>query len=347
MSLLSRFVLMFAWLVALVLLGQSFLELSSNQPSDIDRLVAARNFRRAIAYRVVDLQGGKVAKSANNENYWDVNHAMTEEDPKAHPGSSIHPKYSLIALESHEMNIAEDELKAQVKKLRDGWDEGTTRNHGVDALKDMIAQQNRNRRSKISELSQIQDDVRIFAQELDGYSYMIQSFQQRIFNLDFEVHLAIIERNALVVEKAQVIAEAGRLVEDQKNIEEANWKTSREYAKTVEVVAQYEQYDQSIRGWADRVGNPWVRGVVLRSHEDNRVGMVWVSIGENEGVKSGQTLSIHRGQQFVGRMRVESVQANMAVGRLLEEFRGVARVHANDKVVASPHFGQPMWKKDN
>jgi hypothetical protein len=89
---------------------------------------------------------------------------------------------------------------------------------------------------------------------------------------------------------------------------------------------------------ADATGRNWLRGKVVGVGSDPRTGVVSISIGANEGVKEHQVFTIFRNDRLIGKMRVESVTANGAVGRLLPEFRGRV-VMEMDSVKASEPFG--------
>ncbi|MCK6438846.1 MAG: hypothetical protein L6Q71_01435 [Planctomycetes bacterium] len=332
MSLWTRTIMLLALAILSLSLGLGLDRAFSTEPSDLDNFVSARNTRRAIAYRFVDYRGGRVAKSDVSGVGWNPTEDATAE---VHPGSAIDVRRSLLAMERHEANLAKTFVDDEKKKVRDGG----PNDPGIKSLEDDIAGFNRKRREVVSELSLIENKMRIFAMTLAGYSITIKHFQQMVFNYDYEVHLAIIERDALRTELMQVKALGEDLIDEKKAIEDANYRTSSELRRTAMLIRDYEQYDPHLRGKAAKEGNPWVRGIVERASEDSRAGLIWISIGSQDGVQLGQVLSIHRGGQFVGRMRVEALDRNTAQGRLLEEFRGKVTPRAGDHVRGAPNFG--------
>ena len=344
MSLFTRTMMLLCLMALMLSFGVGLREANDKSPTDTDRFVAARNYRRAIAYRQVDYVGGQVGRpdAGTNMIYSD---SITEEPQRV--GAKIESKFSLAAMEAYKANILEKDLTAERDRLEAGGKDANGVNQpSIADLMNQIADEHRKDRANTAKLKLIEGRVRVFANEIDSYSYMIQSFQQKIFNLDYEVQIAIIERNALLAEQAQVVANAGRIIADTSTIEDHNADTNKEYARVARLLGDYDTRDPELRAWAARVGNPWLRGVVMRAHEDSRIGTVWISIGEQDGVKSGQLFSIHRGNQFVGRMRVESVERNGAVGRLTEEFRGMAQVRAYDRIRATANLGNAIYGKN-
>lgn len=331
MSLWTRTVMLVALIVLSLALGLGLDRAMTSDPTDIDRLVSARNFRRAIAYRAVDYQGGSVARSNNGDRFQPIENAVEE----SHPGAKISHKRSLRAMEYHEANLAAAEIEQKIEEAINGEE-------GLTALKNKIAGFNRERREVMSRFNEVENRVRLFAMTLDGYSYMIQTFQQRLINLDYEIHLAIIERNALLAEQAQVVADAANLIGDRSTVEDNNYSVSKQVSGTSMKIKEYEQRDPRLRGKADRLGNPWVKGVVERADKDSRSGRVFISIGWQDGVQLGQVLSVHRGGQFIARMRVESVLRNSAQGRVLEEYRGRTPARVGDKVRGAINFGEAL-----
>ncbi len=327
MGLWTRTTLLFLLALLSLTLGLGLTEVFKNEPSDIDHFVATRNLRRAIAYRVVDYQGGKVAKSSSGDRFDDTAEAL----PEKHPGAEIPVKFSLIALEAHETNLAIEELTKANNELRNGSDDKP----GIEELKKRIAEWNHQRREKTNKFGLIENVVRVFAMEVDSYSYTIENLAQQAFNLAHETREAELSNGALRKEIEKVRLAGGRLKRDLIDLEDHNYDTNKKLAKTIKTLALYDTYEPDLRALSNRIGNPWLRGVVVRSHEDSRVGVVWISIGKQEGVQVGQVFSIHRQGNFIGRIQIESIERNRAVGRLLEEFRGIAQIYPHDRVRAT------------
>lgn len=348
MGVFSRTMLMLtmAWLVGLVV---TFLFMINDpEPDWRDKFVAEANVRRAIAYRYTDIVGGTVAERGHDkgdnkksgENQLDAEslgvapYGLPDEggsggstDPL--PGAKIRKADSLIA-------IATKQGQDQGVAFRATKDDTAV---AISELREAIATAQRQRRGADSKLAQVREASRMFAAEMQSYRYIIASFQQKVFNLDYDIQRVLIERDALTAELAQVNNDLKRIEVQQLELEDAYWDVSKDFDRTVRLLGRYTATDPNLARMADATGRTWLRGKVIGVGGDPRTGVVSISLGTNEGVQENQVFTIFRNEKLVGKMRVESVQANTAVGRLLPEFRGKAIVMENDAVKSAETFG--------
>jgi hypothetical protein len=335
-----------AWLVGLLV---TFLYMSlSHEPSWRDKFIAEANIRRAIAYRYVDIRGGVVAErghdkgpaansdnqSLNPESLGAAPYGLPDEPGAAPggtdplPGARIADNVSLVARE-----------RQNGARQRDNFDSAKQQTIAdITRLRDEIATAQRSRRVQDARLAEVRESARMFAAEMQSYRYIIASFQQKVFNLDYEIQRAMIERDALKAELAQVANDIRRINEQQLTLEDTYYNTSKRYESVIKVLAAYEVGDPNLRRAAQSSGRGWLRGKVVGVGDDPRTGVVTISIGKNEGVFEGQAFSIYRDGAFVGRMEVQDVRANQATGQLVPEFRGRMFVLDGDNVkTAEPY----------
>ena len=350
MGVFSRTMLMLtmAWLVGLLV---TFLYMSNDaEPSWREKWIAEANIRRAIAYRYVDIKGGMVAERGHDKGANPDNVGLTPESLGAAPyglpdegasapggtdplpGAQIPAEKSLIALERD---------KGQTQNTQFEGAKGTAIK-AITELRDAIAQAQQERRAHDQRLADVREAARMFAAEMESYRYIIASFQQKVFNLDYEIQRAMIERDALKAELAQVENDIRRIDSQQLTLEDSYYNTSKRYESVIKILSMYEVGDPGLRIAADTLGRGWLRGKVVGIGDDPRTGVVSISIGSNEGVFEGQAFSIYRDDKFIGRMVVENVRPNVAVGRLASEFRGRAVVLNGDNVKTAEPFSSRM-----
>lgn len=348
MGVFSRTMLMLtmAWLVGLIVTF-AYLQ-GSTEDSWRDKFIAEANIRRALAYRTVDLRGGTVADRGHShgldsdnqgllpENLATPPYGLPDENASAPsgdeplPGAKVHPDMGLIALEKESARTSLENFRV----ARQGIEER------IDELRDRIAEAQSSRRTYVAKLADVREEAQKFAATMMSYRYIIASSQQKVFNLDYEIKRAMIERDALTAELAQVRNDIERIEGQQITLENSAYDLSKDYEKVIKLLAWYEQAEPNLRTMADSTGRPWLRGKVVGVGDDPRTGVVSISIGENEGVFEGQSFSIYRKDRFIGRMVVENVRKNIAVGRLAKEFRGKQIVMVQDSVKTAEPFSR-------
>jgi hypothetical protein len=346
MGVFSRTMLMLAiaWLVALNV-AFLFMHMDPN-PDWRDKWVAEANIRRAIAYRYVDIKGGVVGERGHDKGLESANAALEPESLGAAPfglpdeggsGGAMDPLPGAKIDKKHSLIERERLAGADAKRLH--VEEVGNLISKLSALEKEIAENQRAWRKALAKFGESRDKARLFGAEMQAFRYIIASFQQKVFNLDYEIQRAIIERDALTAELAQVKNDIERIKKQEIALEDVYYELSREYAKTVKVLAMYEQVDPNIRRMADMAGRTWLNGHVIAVGQDPREGVVTISIGKQSGVEYNQLFTIHRGGKVIGRMRVEQLEDTFAVGRLTEEFRGRSTVLENDNIKAAATFG--------
>jgi len=333
MSLLSRAVLLIALVVLSISLGQGVAQLLSPEPSPLDELVAARNERRAIAYRFVDLRGGRVGTTAA-----DAAAAQPTNDVVAegNPGSEINPNQSLIAVELNEYVIVEDELRNKIKDLLNGSDG----REGLDKLREDIKQAIADRRMNLSSFKAIENDILLATTGIHSRYTQIKFSVGTLLSTDYKAYMAMVEQEALRAEIASVQIDTARAKDQTQRLENENYETSYKAERVVKQIGRYETLDPTIASRSSRVANPWLRGLVTSVDPDPRVGELVISIGSQDGVQQGQVFSVQRNGEFVGHCRVEHLERNRARCVLTEDFRGISRVMANDRIAGVANFGQ-------
>lgn len=345
MGVFSRTMLMLAiaWLVG-INVAFIFLHLSP-EPDWRDKFVAEANIRRAIAYRYVDIKGGVVGErgfgkydSQNEklepESLGSAPYGLVDEggsggstDPL--PGSKVAKEDSLIELERKRGTEAKG---AHTTTVRNMYDE-------LAALEKAIAENLRAWRKALASQAVSLDSARKFGAEMQAFRYIIASFQQKVFNLDYEIQRVIIERDALTAELAQVKNDIERIKKQEIELEDVYYELNRDYTNSVKIIGMYEQLEPNIRRMADMAGRPWLHGHVIAVGSDPRGGVITISIGRQHGVDFNQTFTIHRAGKVIGKMVIEQVEDTFAVGRLVSADRGRATVLENDSIKAAATFG--------
>lgn len=351
MGVFSRTMLMLtlAWLVGLIV---AFTFMSNTDESTWrEKYVAEANIRRAIAYRIVDLEGGIVAERGF-PNVPEGNSGLTAESlggapyglpdaqgsagsTEALPGARVPTSASLIETERGRLSSEQsgaNEAKTAIKAE-------------IDALSGRIAEAQRNRRAQQARLTEVRDETAQFAVQMDAFRTVIAQHQQQVFNLDYDIHRVLIEKDALTAELAQVLNDTRRIDSQSMTLEDSYYEISKAYERTIRVLAWYEQTDPNLRTMADTTGRGWLRGRVVAVGDDPRTGVVSISIGSHEGVQVGQMFTIYRNDRFIGRMVVDNVRPNVSVGRLVEEFRGRVFVAEGDSVKTAEAFGGATLRK--
>src|SRR5690606_26712692 len=200
------------------------------------------------------------------------------------PGAKVSPSASLIRIEQDKGAKQNDNFTAAKQQaIAD-----------ITALREAIAAAQRDRRVQDARLAQVREAARMFAAEMQSYRYIIASFQQKVFNLDYEIQRAMIERDALKAELAQVENDIKRIDSQQLTLEDDYYELSKRYEGTIKVLAMYEVGDKNLRMMADTTGRGWLRGKVVGVGDDPTTGVVSISLGSNEGVFEGQAFSIFR-----------------------------------------------------
>lgn len=338
-----------AWLVGLIV-AFTFMS-NTDEPNWREKYIAEANIRRAIAYRIVDLNGGIVAERGFDR-MPGGNDALTAESlggapyglpdaqgsagsTEALPGARVPAAASLISLERSRL----EGERASAAQAKDAIAEE------ILTLRQSIAESQRNRRAQLARLSEVRDEAAQFALQIDAYRTVVAQHQQQVFNLDYEIQRVLIEKDALTAELAQIQNDTRRIDSQSMALEDSYYEISKAYERTIRVLAWYEQTDPNLRTMADTTGRGWLRGRVVAVGDDPRTGVVSISIGSHEGVQVGQMFTVYRNDRFIGRIVVDNVRPNVSVGRLVEEFRGRVFLAEGDSVKTAEPFGGATLRK--
>lgn len=350
MGVFSRTMMMLtlAWLVGLMVM---FLFMNNaEEPSWREKFLAEANTRRAIAYRYVDIKSGMVAEYGHSHGPNADTQSMTPESLGAAPyglpdqGSSLSTDPLPGSLVPGEASLIETERRAGQALDASFTESEEAANAAIRTLNDEIKAFQRARRTAGARLGSVRESARQFALNMKSMQYIIASTQQRMFNLDFEIHRALVERAALAAELAQVMNDIRRIDGQSMTLEDSYYELTKSYDRAIKVLAWYEQMVPNLRQMADTAGPGHLRGRVVGVGSDPRTGFVSISLGAQSGVKVGQLFTVFRNERFIGRMKIEHVQAKVATGRMTEEFRGVV-VAEGDSVKTAEVFGGATLNK--
>ena len=120
-------------------------------------------------------------------------------------------------------------------------------------------------------------------------------------------------------------------LEDKLNIalgQLADLKTRNEQLATLVARAKLlaQQFNVSLENFDQRP--PSMRGQVLAVDQDNRVE---ISLGSDDGLRSGNMLEVFRDSKYLGRMQVLETHPHRAVGKILKEYQQDV-IHTGDEV---------------
>lgn len=324
MSLLTRTFLLLSLMISAIAIAAAYEFGSAANGSPVDKLVAERNMRRALAYRTVFLQGGSVATSFPG-NSWGAASAASDE---ARPGSKVTGSESVLAEVARLATVALSDMTAAVAQQQEGT---TADRQAIDAA-------TVKRRAANNSIRQSTEGLLVFGGQLSTYAKPLTVYTNLMFNLDYDIQRMSRQRDAERVEVAQLVLDAGRLRSDLVGLEDAHLNLSRKFERVVTRLANYAKYAPDLPAQAEQVASPWVRGTVVDASANSAVGLVWLSVGRQDGVEAGQKFAVYRDDKFVAYVRVDNVERNRAQASLLTEFRGNTNVVAGDTVRAAVNF---------
>lgn len=324
MSLWTRLVHLLTLVIVTIVMAVAITRTGAEESSSsLDELIAERNLRRAIAYRAVSLQGGQVAGSFPGSSS-SVSDSATPA-PEGNSGAEIAPANSLMGVT---MAAKNSELATVVSKVEEAKQGLTTSDEELRKNAEEFV-------AAVADIRKNTAELKVFAEEIDTYQAPISTYTNLLFNLDYEIQEMSRDRDSLRVEVEQVRHDEGRLMHDMAALENANYALSRDHSRAIRMAARYSALVPEIATAAASVGDPWVDGRVVQASEDSRLGLVYISIGSQDGISRGQKLAIYRNNAFVAYMRVEAVERNRAQGSLLNQFRGRVGVNAGDEIRAA------------
>ncbi len=116
-------------------------------------------------------------------------------------------------------------------------------------------------------------------------------------------------------------------------LNEKHEKTLRDNAKMREFLASNGLPTDTREMLVREQAAPAVRGLVneVRKAEKGNLEYVEISIGSNDGLVRGHKATVYRGDQFLGRIRLVSVERNRAVGTIEEKAKN-AIIEKGDNV---------------
>lgn len=111
--------------------------------------------------------------------------------------------------------------------------------------------------------------------------------------------------------------------------------------RSAQVVAQLADVTaKATEGGVDLQGEfvPRVRGKVSKSRRSTEGQLIEITIGADDGVRKNQTVEIFRGERYLGRAEIISVDPDRAVGRIIREFQQ-GQIQENDDVATKLRVG--------
>ena len=83
---------------------------------------------------------------------------------------------------------------------------------------------------------------------------------------------------------------------------------------------------------------PRVRGEVLATRRNAGIQLIEVSIGADDGLKSGHTVEVFRGDRYLGRAEILTTEPDRAVGRIIRRFQQ-GQIQEGDNVATKLRVG--------
>jgi uncharacterized coiled-coil DUF342 family protein len=198
----------------------------------------------------------------------------------------------------------------------------------------LTTQQNENKelRKDFEELKGKYDGLveqyRHLAQDLEGVKRQKDELQQKLIEAESE-------RNDAIHLRDQSVDDLQRL---QKDIEDMKVDVSNHKRRIVELAKQKSELEWILTRVQEKVGAEILKDVFSAPKIDgavigvsNRVNLVVINVGEEDGVRVGYEFTIYRGTSYVAKMVVEKVYPSQAAGRVLIEMQK-DKVQQGDRV---------------
>jgi hypothetical protein len=190
----------------------------------------------------------------------------------------------------------------------------------------------------VSQNQAIQKEVDQLRQEQSASVALVKATEENINRLTEEVtglrksiQVAQLDRDKMFHETLKATSELHSVGGELQQLEE----------RSAQVVAQLADVTaKAAEGGVDLQGEfvPRVRGKVSKSRRSTEGQLIEITIGADDGVRKNQTVEIFRGERYLGRAEIISVDPDRAVGRILREFQQ-GQIQENDDVATKLRVG--------
>jgi SMC interacting uncharacterized protein involved in chromosome segregation len=182
--------------------------------------------------------------------------------------------------------------------------------------------------AKESEYTQITER---YSTLLGQYERLSQTYKDAIAlndSLTQQKNALINEKDAALTEKRNAIEEMNAAVTERKRVEgelESAQMDKSELAKRMtELADQHESQTVLLEAYVEKFGSladvmnpPTIRARVTAV--DNNLNIVMLSVGRDDGVKKGFAFTVYRGNEYIGKVIIDKVEADYASGYSVKE----------------------------
>jgi SMC interacting uncharacterized protein involved in chromosome segregation len=182
--------------------------------------------------------------------------------------------------------------------------------------------------AKESEYTQITER---YSTLLGQYERLSQTYKDAIAlndSLTQQKNALINEKDAALTEKRNAIEEMNAAVTERKRVEgelESAQMDKSELAKRMtELADQHESQTVLLEAYVEKFGSladvmnpPTIKARVTAV--DNNLNIVMLSVGRDDGVKKGFAFTVYRGNEYIGKVIIDKVEADYASGYSVKE----------------------------
>jgi SMC interacting uncharacterized protein involved in chromosome segregation len=182
--------------------------------------------------------------------------------------------------------------------------------------------------AKESEYTQITER---YSTLLGQYERLSQTYKDAIAlndSLTQQKNALINEKDAALTEKRNAIEEMNAAVTERKRVEgelESAQMDKSELAKRMtELADQHESQTVLLEAYVEKFGSladvmnpPTIKARVTAV--DNNLNIVMLSVGLDDGVKKGFAFTVYRGNEYIGKVIIDKVEADYASGYSVKE----------------------------
>jgi SMC interacting uncharacterized protein involved in chromosome segregation len=182
--------------------------------------------------------------------------------------------------------------------------------------------------AKESEYTQITER---YSTLLGQYERLSQTYKDAIAlndSLTQQKNALINEKDAALTEKRTAIEEMNAAVTERKRVEgelESAQMDKSELAKRMtELADQHESQTVLLEAYVEKFGSladvmnpPTIKARVTAV--DNNLNIVMLSVGRDDGVKKGFAFTVYRGNEYIGKVIIDKVEADYASGYSVKE----------------------------
>ncbi len=215
-----------------------------------------------------------------------------------------------------EIGNLKSEITAKDSYIQTKEEESRTLRQHIDSVGRQLVEKDTSYNQQLQQNEKLLDDHGKVVEQL-------QDRQNRIALLERERDTAREEKSQAATDKEQAENQVARLLSIKNSLEKDLTELRKEYVVTRQSLSDKElilnQLEAQNIHVADIVAGEVVKPIpaeVLAVMDDIQPALVLLSVGGNEGVKTGYEFTIYRGNEFVARVVVEKVLPNRAGARV-------------------------------